>query len=136
VSFVGVLVGAVYWVPGLVARTGRLLNRTGSPTVALAAANSVRNPRRTASTSAALFIGVTLVAMMATGAAGARVALEAGLQEQFPVDVEVNTMELDDGVQTMPATGVEDVRGTDGVAPVVEPTGRRAEGKDDRRAAA
>src|SRR5690606_31560011 len=46
-SFVGVLVGAVYWVPGLVAGTGRVLNRTGSPTVALAAANSVRNPRRT-----------------------------------------------------------------------------------------
>ena len=53
---------------------GRALARTGT-SARLAAANTVRNPRRTAATSAALLIGATLVAMMSTGAASARVSL-------------------------------------------------------------
>lgn len=122
VSFIGILLGAVYWVPRLVSGVGRLLARTGSPTATLATANSVRNPRRTAATSAALFIGVTLVAMMATGAAGARVALDAGLEEQFPVDVEVSTMDNGLEAQAVPPAVVDDVRDVDGVAEVVELT--------------
>ncbi|NMR20841.1 ABC transporter permease [Cellulomonas fimi] len=89
-SFVGVLVGAVFWVPRVVAAVGRLLAGTGTA-ARLAAANSVRNPRRTAATSTALLIGVTLVTMMSTGAASARVTLGQELDTEFPVDVVIAT---------------------------------------------
>ena len=88
-SFVGVLVGAVFWVPKVVSFAGRALARTGT-SARLAAANTVRNPRRTAATSAALLIGVTLVAMMSTGAASARVSLAQELDEHYPVDLTVD----------------------------------------------
>ena len=87
-SFVGVLVGAVFWVPGVVGAAGHLLARTGT-SAKLAAANTVRNPRRTAATSTALLIGVTLVTMMSTGAASARTTLNGALDSQFPFDVQV-----------------------------------------------
>ncbi|WP_242511627.1 ABC transporter permease [Pengzhenrongella frigida] len=88
-SFVGVLVGAVFWVPRVVGAAGRLL-ATRSMAAKLAAANTVRNPRRTAATSAALLIGVTLVAMMSTGAASTRTTLDGALDDQFPVDVAIS----------------------------------------------
>ena len=88
ISFVGVLVGAVFWVPGVVGAAGHLLARTGT-SAKLAAANTVRNPRRTAATSTALLIGVTLVTMMSTGAASARTTLNGALDSQFPFDVQV-----------------------------------------------
>ena len=90
VSFIGVLLGSVYWVPALLGRLGPLLGR--GPAARLAAANAVRNPRRVATTSGALFIGVTLVAMMATGAASATKAFSDGLAEQMPVDVVVSAV--------------------------------------------
>lgn len=88
-SFVGVLVGAVFWVPKVVSVVGRALAGTGT-SARLAAANTVRNPRRTAATSAALLIGATLVAMMSTGAASARVSLAQELDEHYPVDLMVD----------------------------------------------
>lgn len=87
-SFVGVLVGAVFWVPGVVGAIGRLLARTGT-SAKLAAANTVRNPRRTAATSTALLIGVTLVTLMSTGAASARTTLAGALDSHYPFDVQV-----------------------------------------------
>ncbi len=85
-SFVGVIVGAVLWIPRVVSLAGGLLGATG-PSARLAAANTLRNPRRTSATSAALLIGVTLVAMMSTGAASSRATLGNELASQFPVDV-------------------------------------------------
>lgn len=122
-SFVGVVLGAVFWVPRLVGVVGRLVARAGGPAARLAAANSVRNPRRTAATSAALFIGVTLVAMMATGAATSRTALTAALEEQYPVDVAVGT--LSDGLTmpALPAGLAQEVAAVEGVAEVAELTG-------------
>lgn len=85
-SFLGVIIGAVLWMPRVVSVAGRLVAGT-SPSAKLAAANALRNPRRTAATSAALLIGVTLVAMMSTGAASARSTLAGELNSHFPVDV-------------------------------------------------
>ncbi|GAB6936518.1 ABC transporter permease [Isoptericola variabilis] len=89
-SFVGVLVGAVFWLPRVVALAGRMVGASG-PTARLAAANTLRNPRRTAATSTALLIGVTLVGMMSTGAASARVTMDSELDSRYPVDVTVST---------------------------------------------
>ena len=52
----------------------------------LAAANTLPNPRRTAATSTALLIGVTLVTMMSTSAASARATLNAELDNEDPVE--------------------------------------------------
>lgn len=124
VSFVGLLVGAVFWVPRVVGMTGRLLAGTGS-SARIAAANSVRNPRRTAATSTALLIGVTLVAMMSTGAASARSTLGHELDDQYPVDISVVGAWFtdEDGETQVPVLdrGVAAaVRAVDGVAEAVE----------------
>jgi putative ABC transport system permease protein len=89
-SFVGILVSAVFWMPKVVAGIGSLVGRTGMP-ARLAAANTGRNPTRTAATSTALLIGVTLVAMMSTGALTARSSLDGELDNRFPVDVDVSS---------------------------------------------
>ncbi len=120
-SFVGVLVGAVFWVPKVVGLVGRLIART-SPAGRLAAANTVRNPRRTAATSAALLIGVTLVALMSTGAASARSSLSTTLDSHFPVDLSVEVMGGDDGatagIDPAIVAAVESVTGVEAAEPV------------------
>lgn len=118
-SFVGTVLGAVFWVPVVVGGLGRLLAARGGPPARLAAANAVRNPRRTAATSAALFIGVTLVAMMSTGAASARTSLTESLEREFPVDLSVGTFAGEDGYDALPSGFEEEVRRTDGVADLV-----------------
>ncbi|MDM7831783.1 ABC transporter permease [Cellulomonas edaphi] len=129
VSFVGVLLGAVYWVPRVVGVVGGAFRRTGA-TARLAAANSVRNPRRTAATSTALLIGVTLVALMSTGAASARASLSGALDEQYPVDMMLSRTtapgEDDQGFQD----GLAAVRAVPGVADVVELTTVTAQSDD------
>ncbi|MEZ0449873.1 ABC transporter permease [Cellulomonas sp. ICMP 17802] len=116
-SFVGVLVGAVFWVPKVVSLLGRALARTGT-SARLAAANTVRNPRRTAATSAALLIGVTLVAMMSTGAASARVSLAQELDEHYPVDLTVDGTVTGDDSALSPEVATA-VAGVDGVHTVL-----------------
>lgn len=85
VSVFGILLGAVYVVP----RSVRLLGAPTHRRVAgrIATENAVRNPRRTATTTNALVIGVALVAMMSTGAATGQRALEQELTSNYPVDL-------------------------------------------------
>jgi putative ABC transport system permease protein len=85
-SFVGILLAATLFVPKLVSLAGSLAAPAGVPGK-MAAANAVRNPRRTTATASALLIGVTLVTMMMTGAATARTAFESQLDGHYPVDI-------------------------------------------------
>ncbi|MHA7177870.1 ABC transporter permease [Arthrobacter sp. Sr24] len=85
-SFVGFLMAATLFVPKLVSFAGTLARPAGVPGK-MAAANAVRNPRRTTATASALLIGVTLVTMMMTGAATARHAFDAELDGVYPVDI-------------------------------------------------
>ncbi len=115
-SFIGILLSAVFWTPRLVALASRLGSRSAA--VRLAAANSGRNPRRTAATSAALLIGVTLVVMMSTGAAAARYALAERLDEEFPFDVEARAF-YDNGLPgELPPTLVQEMEQVGGVSEV------------------
>lgn len=121
-SFVGLLVGAVFWMPRVVAATGRLAGRAGMP-ARLAAANTGRNPARTAATSTALLIGVTLVAMMSTGAATARATLDGELDTRFPVDLQVSAPTTVDSEgrsvdEPLPAGTADRIAGVDGVEAV------------------
>lgn len=121
VSFLGVLLGAVFWVPGLLGRSGRFLGRGIAGR--LAAANSVRNPRRVATTSGALFIGVTLVAMMATGAASATQGFAAGLAKSFPIDVAVAQARQGRTKVPLPAGLADAVAAVKGISTVTTLTG-------------
>ena len=93
ISFIGVALSAVFWLPWVTALAGRLAGLSG-PTARLASANTLRNPRRTAATATALMIGVTLVAMMSVGAASARATINAQLDAHYPVDVALESMEF------------------------------------------
>lgn len=123
ISLIGVIVGSVFWLPKVAAGIGRLVGVAG-PSARLAAANTLRNPRRTAATSTALLIGVTLVGMMTTGAASARTTLDNELDAQFPVDVDVSTTTYDgDQMAAMPGAvndAVESVPGLRSTAVVTE----------------
>ncbi|SDQ40822.1 FtsX-like permease family protein [Quadrisphaera sp. DSM 44207] len=90
-SFTGVLLGAVLVVPRAVGALGRLAALVGGGPARVAAANAVRDPRRTATTTSALLIGVTLVSCMAVGAASTQATLDEALDEQWPVDVSVSS---------------------------------------------
>jgi putative ABC transport system permease protein len=115
VSLIGVIIGSVFWLPKVAAGIGRLVGAAG-PSARLAAANTLRNPRRTAATSTALLIGVTLVGMMTTGAASARTTLDNELDAQFPVDVDVATTTYDgEQMAAMPGAVVDVVAGVNGL---------------------
>ncbi|MDN3904164.1 ABC transporter permease [Arthrobacter sp. YD2] len=112
-SFVGVLMCATLFVPGLVRAVGRIAAPLGVPGK-LAAVNAVRNPQRTSATSSALLIGVTLVTMMMTGAATARTSLDDVLAGEFPVDVSVAGQD-----RPFTAADADTARAVDGVQDAV-----------------
>jgi putative ABC transport system permease protein len=130
-SLVGVIVGAVFWLPRVAAGFGRLVEVAG-PAAHLASANALRNPRRTAATSTALLVGVTLVSMMTAGAASARVTMDHQLDSRFPVDLQVAGVTFDEnGAAAVPATvtaALDDVDGLRSVAEVTTLSAERAGG--------
>ncbi|MFD7309038.1 ABC transporter permease [Promicromonospora sp. NPDC059942] len=133
VSLVGVVIGAVFWLPKVAAGIGRLIGSAG-PAARLAAANTQRNPRRTAATATALLIGVTLVSMMTTGAASARLALDEELDAQYPVDLQVSSTSYgtEGNLVVLPGSVTEAVRGVDDLHAVAEVTTSTADvGGDD-----
>jgi putative ABC transport system permease protein len=126
-SLVGVVVGAVFWLPRVAAVFGRLVDVAG-PAARLASANALRNPRRTAATSTALLVGVTLVSMMTAGAASARVTMDHQLDSRFPVDLQVAGVTYDEnGAAPVPATVTAALDDVDGLGPVAEVTTLSAE---------
>jgi putative ABC transport system permease protein len=128
----GVLLGAVHWVPRAALLLGPVFSRLG-PAGRFAVANTGRNPRRTAATTSALLVGVTLVAMLSTGAATARQTFDTGLATAEPVDLLVSSLPGEEWVERSPlpgdaVTAIEQVPGVGqavGVrsAPVQTPVG-------------
>ncbi|MDR1214285.1 MAG: FtsX-like permease family protein [Propionibacteriaceae bacterium] len=90
VFLVGLLLGACFWLPQLVAGLGRGLERTG-PGARLAVANTRRNPGRTTATATALLVGVVLVAAMSTGAASLKRSINGLLDQEMPLDLALMT---------------------------------------------
>jgi putative ABC transport system permease protein len=84
--FVGVAFAAPHTVKPLTRLVGWPARRSGGVAGELANANSVRNPTRTASTAAALMIGLTLVTVVAVLGAGMRNTVESAVTDQ--VDAE------------------------------------------------
>ncbi len=87
VGAVGLFLGVAMLAPRLVPPLTRVLGwpsaRFGGAAGELARANSMRNPARTASTAAALMIGLALVTMVGVLAAGLRTRFEGAVNELF-----------------------------------------------------
>ena len=91
VLFVALLIGARVFVPRLVALLARLiaLITRRSPTVRLAGRSASTAGGRTASTTGALLIGITLVTAVVVGSASLQRTLELATAEDTPVDLVV-----------------------------------------------
>jgi putative ABC transport system permease protein len=86
VGILGLFVGVAFAAPHMVKPLTRLVGwparRSGGVAGELANANSVRNPSRTASTAAALMIGLTLVTVVAVLGEGMRSTVESAVTDQ------------------------------------------------------
>ncbi|MFB2573323.1 ABC transporter permease [Micrococcus sp. IITD107] len=107
VSFLGVLMLAVLFVPAAVKVAGVAARPAGVPGV-MARFNAVRNPGRTASTAAALLIGTTLVAMMLTGGRTAQHQMDTMMANEYPVDLQVTL--VDEQYETQALVQAEQAR--------------------------
>jgi putative ABC transport system permease protein len=81
--FAGLALLAPRLVKPLTAVVGWPSRAVGGVAGDLAGANAVRNPRRTASTAAALMIGLTLVTLVAVLGAGLRTSTESAVSDQL-----------------------------------------------------
>lgn len=113
-TVLGLLIGAVFLVPAMIRLSARLLGR--SVPARIATANAVRNPRRTGATASALMIGVTLVAMMSTGALTVQESLSRNLDQRFSVDL---TMSAGVGAPDLPPAQVQVLTEHPGISQVV-----------------
>lgn len=124
-TFAGVLLWGPVLVPALIRLLLRATDRLLGPAGRLAGANAVRNPRRTAATTASLLIGVTLTTAVLTGIASSRTAVADDQDTSHPIDYTLTAArDLPDDVTDNPADDLADdlvqaVAVVDGVAHVV-----------------
>src|SRR5581483_8559694 len=85
-SFVGVALLAPRLVPALASALGWPATRIGGVAGSLARENAMRNPARTASTAAALMIGLALVTTVGVLASGLKTTFERSVDKQFRGD--------------------------------------------------
>jgi putative ABC transport system permease protein len=111
---IGKLVAALGWLPG------RLF---GVP-ARLAAANARRNPGRTAATTAALLVGVALMAGGSTIAATVNRTAEAQLDKAYPVDYLLSPVTGQPGIAPAVGAGLAEGGAFDLVAAVKRADGR------------
>ena len=88
--FFGIAMAAPRMVKPLARLVGWPGRRSGGVAGELASANAVRNPSRTASTAAALMIGLTLVTVVAVLGAGLRSSVEGAVTDQVKAGYVLN----------------------------------------------
>ncbi len=123
IAFFGALLGTGLYVPRLVALLGALSERFGGAPARLAAANSLRNPRRTSSTAAALIIGVTLVTMMVVGADSLKGGLANEVDERATTDLDILSQGGAEGGIPLSDRFMADIAAIDGVAGIASTVG-------------
>ena len=105
--FVGVALVARYVVRPLAGAIGTPLALTFHEPGRLARENAMRNPGRTATTSAALMVGLALVVFVAVFAAGLKTSITGSLDQLVRADIAVTAQ----GFQPLPPNAQEAVRG-------------------------
>jgi putative ABC transport system permease protein len=119
-SFVGLMLLTPVIVPAAIRLVGPGVRRMGLAG-RLAHANSLRNPRRTAATSTALLIGVTLITAVVVGSASVSHKVNSSLDENNPVDLTATS-----STTPIPDRVVDDIRRIDGVDGVAALPGQSA----------
>ncbi|MFT4147540.1 MAG: ABC transporter permease [Micrococcaceae bacterium] len=85
-SFLGLLLVSGLVIPALLGSLSKIIS-DNKVTAKLAALNTVRNPRRTASAATALLIGVSLVSSIMAGAATAKATMSAEIDKTCSIDL-------------------------------------------------
>ncbi|GAA3217757.1 ABC transporter permease [Nonomuraea helvata] len=116
-TFLGVLILGPVLVRPLSALAGWLPGRLFGVPGRLAVDNSGRNPRRAATTTIALTIGVTLMTLISVVTASTRLTMTAKLDDQFPIDYLLATQEGDAAV---PRSVASQLRGRPELASVAQ----------------
>jgi putative ABC transport system permease protein len=130
--FVGIAMFGDRFVPPLASALGWPIERLRGVTGRLARENSQRQPGRTATTAAALMIGVALVVFVGVFASSLRASIGDTLDRQFAGDVAVRNV---DGFSPITAEIAAELRGIQGVrsvSPVVEVPAEIDEADGDR----
>jgi putative ABC transport system permease protein len=109
-SFVGVILLTPVLVPAAIRLIGPVVRHAG-PAARLAHFNSLRNPRRTAATSTALLIGVTLISAVVIGSSSIAHKVNTSLDTNAPVDLAVTSTAAD-----VPNNLIGDIEAVSGVA--------------------
>jgi len=115
--FVGLAMLGGRFVPPLASAIGWPIQRLRGVTGRLARENSQRHPGRTATTAAALMIGVALVVFVGVFSSSLKASITETLDKQFAGDVSILNK---DGFSPIPARVSEEVAAIDGVG-VVSP---------------
>ena len=114
-----ILVGVSLFSPRLVrplaSLTGRPLEKLRGLTGRLARENAMRKPGRTASTAAALMIGLALVVFVTVFAAGINSSVSNTIDESFRGEI---VLQNSDGFSPIPREAVDAARQVDGVSTV------------------
>ncbi|GAA3136505.1 putative ABC transport system permease protein [Kribbella aluminosa] len=114
ISFLGVLAVGSLLVPALIRLLGALPARGGGVPARIAVANAVRNPKRTAATTSALLIGVTLISLTCVGISSVQKTFDVSMSQQYPVDLVVTGYK-----EKMPANAEQQLRDIKGITQVV-----------------
>src|SRR5688572_11615762 len=113
--FFGTALLSPRFVAPLASLVGFALERVRKLTGRLARENAVRNPGRTATTAAALMIGLALVTFVTVFAAGIEASIDDAIDKGFTGDL---TLQHEDGFSPIPAAAADAVEQVDGVGPV------------------
>jgi putative ABC transport system permease protein len=119
------------FVPPIVSVIGAPIERLRGVTGLLARENAQREPQRTATTAAALMIGVALVVFVGVFASSLKASINDAIDDQLAGDLSVLNK---DGFSPIPAgvgDGVAEIEGVDAVAPTVDLPVKTEETGDD-----
>ncbi len=122
--FVGIAMLAPRLVKPIAALVGLPAARLGGSSGRLARENAVRNPGRTASTAAALMIGLALVTVVATLGAGLRGSTETAVKQQVDADYVVTAKEGGGSFPAASDASVAKAAGVKGVSGVRSDTAK------------
>ena len=115
VGVVALFIGLAMLTPTLVPALGRVLGwpaaRFAGAAGSLARGNAIRNPSRTASTAAAMMIGLTLVTFVAVLAAGLKSRFESSVNAVFRADYALTAQDNFSPISVAPANALRSVPG-------------------------
>jgi putative ABC transport system permease protein len=114
--FIGVALVAPALVRPIVAVVGWPATKVGGAAGTLAKENSLRNPQRTASTAAALMIGLALVTFVAVLGAGLRASFEDAVNKLSNADYALTST---NGFTPLTVSATDALRGTAGATAIV-----------------